>query len=153
MCPRSHLRPLPSLCDPRPRTAAWGLAYLLPMALSAGPEWPFRYLRHRRIWSRPALAWSAGLHAVAFLLLGWATHGWFQGPNFFQPLPTSRLYALHFLVLTQPDTRTASRAVTGSDSKSGSAPAGSSVRVNHPEPERLSLLVPVTPAPIPPSSP
>ena len=88
--------PVLSLCSRPP--------ILVSMALSAGPKWPFRFLRHRRSWSRPALVWSAGLHAIGFVLIGWSTRSWPQGSGLVQSLHTSRVYALHYFVLTSPET-------------------------------------------------
>jgi hypothetical protein len=45
------------------------------------------------------------LHVLGFLLIGWGTRNWFQGPGFLQPAHTSRLYALQYLVLAPSEAK------------------------------------------------
>lgn len=101
------------------------------MAVSPGLEWPFRLLPPRQSWSRGPLAWSAALHALGFGLAGWVTRGGYQGPPSPPVVHTTRSYAMHYLLLTRPETRP------------------------EPRPERLPerRLGPVIPAKVPASQP
>ncbi len=96
-------------------------------------------MRHWRSWSRRAFAWSAGVHALGFVLAGWATRSWFQGPGLVQPVHASRLYAVRYLMLTLPQSRPDGRP----EPKPARAPATRS--------EPVSAREPVTPVTFPAS--
>jgi hypothetical protein len=74
------------------------------MSISPVPKWSLRVLLPRQRWSRSAFAWSFGLHAIGFGVVGWVMRGEYlvSAPPV---LHTTRAYALHYLVLSRPRPR------------------------------------------------
>jgi hypothetical protein len=79
------------------------------MALSPGLERPTRLLPRCQPWPRQVFASSVALHVLGFALAGWVTHGRFRTVISASGEQVTRAYALHYLVLTRPPTRSEPR--------------------------------------------